>query len=348
MKLVDRVKEILMEDIHTQEDIDKIMEKEKYFPVEQDDEDEVGILKYSNSKSQLWVKYTKDSEDYLVLDVTMRTKKEGKTTVHAFRNTEDIKKMMDYFRDNKKYDEFLIFMLGIFLARRIGDVLSLAWSDFYYENGKRKETLNTLIEQKTDKIIDIALTGITWEYLDEYCSAKRINPMEHFEEDIFQSIYKENVYKGSKEYYEAIKKQAAAFRYKFKKAADYNNIVGVSTHSMRKSFGYIAHELNKYDPDCLPTLQTVFGHSDIETTKRYIDIMNEKAEKMFMDVGKYVKDIDHGITPCIDNTPVVALKTNDLRDILIAAYNMGNDEEAHDGMDAMHKLLSIVEKVRVS
>ena len=125
MKLIDKIKEELVGNIFTNEEIDNIMEREKYYPVEQDEDDEEGILKYTNKRSQLWIKYVREEDDYLVSDITMRTKKNGKTTVHAFRNPDDIKKMMDYFRDNKKYDEFLIFMLGMLLARRIGDTLSL-------------------------------------------------------------------------------------------------------------------------------------------------------------------------------------------------------------------------------
>ncbi len=73
----------------------------------------------------------------------------------------------------------------------------------------------------------------------------------------------------NEEYGKVIAKQEATYRYQFQNAAKYNGIKGVSTHSTRKS----AHEINKFDPDCLPTLQTVLGHADLETTKKYIDIM---------------------------------------------------------------------------
>ena len=239
-------------------------------------------------------------------------------------------------------------MLGLFLARRVGDTLSLKWSDFYEENGKRKRILNTLVEDKTEKTVKISITEITWKYIDWYCEVKYINPMEHFTEDIFQSVHKADLQNGytEEEYKATIDKLAASFRYEFKKAAKANGIEGVSTHSMRKTFGYIAHEINRFDPDCLPVLQTVFGHDSAETTKIYIDVIPEKAEKMFNDVGKYICDIDNGIKPTIDNTPVIALKTNDLRDILTKAYKMGMDG-GYDSMDAMNKLLTNVEEKRV-
>ena len=353
MKIVDRIRKKIVDQVLTQEEIDQVLENEKYYPNENDDDEEEDILKYTNNRSQIWVKYLASDGEYYVSDVTMKTKKRGKTTVHAFRKVEEIRGMMDYFRDRFMHDEFLVFMLGLLLARRIGDIVSLKWSDFYDENGRRKEIINTLIEQKTDKIIDITITDITWKYIDRYCELKNINPMEHFNEDIFLSLSDITLSKNytEDEYMNVIRKRSSSFRYEFKKAADYNGIKNVSTHSMRKTFGYISHQINQFDPDCLPTLQTVLGHSDLETTKRYIDIMNEKAKKMFNDVAQYIHDVDNGVTPAIDNMPVIALKTNDLRDILILAYNKGNESrcnQTENGMEIMNELLFMVEKLRVS
>lgn len=351
MKIVDRIKEDLLCNVLSIEDIDKVLEKEKYYPVEVDEEDneERNFLKYTNNKSKILVYYHIEEDNNLIVEnVTMGTKKTGNTKVRAFRSTEEIKSMMDWFRDNERYDDFLTFMLGLFLARRVGDTLSLKWSDFYFENGRKKEILNTLLEDKTGKIINMHITDTVFRYLDWYCEKKGINPIEHWNEDIFKSKYKEElpVNYTNAQYEKAIKKQSGAYRYQFKKASDELGIYGVSTHSTRKSFGRIAHDINKFDPDCLPTLQSVLGHGSVETTKIYIDIMEEKAEKMFYDVSKYIEDIDNGVNPIIDNTPVIALKTDDLRKVLITAFKMGKNN--NDEMEALDKLITLVEEIRVS
>jgi len=352
MRLVEKLSKKMVGNIYTMEEIDSIMEEKKYIPIESDDESEEGVLKYSNKSSQMWLKYVREEEDYLVSDVTLRTKKAGKTKVRAFRTVGEIKSMMDYFRDNDKDEEFLIFMLGIFLGRRIGDTLSLKWSDLYYENGKKKDKLKTLVEEKTGKTVEISLTDITWKYIDWYCDKKKIVPMEQFKQDIFPTEGKTKAILAcdGELYSKAIDKQAASYRYEFKKAANACDIEDVSTHSTRKTFGYISHEINKFDPDCLPVLQTIYGHKDIETTKIYIDIMDEKAEKYFGDVGKYIEDIDNGITPVIDNIPVIALKTNDMRSILQQAFILGRkfngDEE--EAIQTVNKLISKVEEMRIS
>lgn len=122
----------------------------------------------------------------------------------------------------------------------------------------------------------------------------------------------------------------------------------MSTHSLRKSFGYIAHEINKYDPDCLGILQTVYGHTDTETTKRYIGVMREKARKCFNSVAQRIEDIDNGVKSAIDNAPVIAMKTNDLRDILLEAIKSGRETNAEVDADTLKDLLSKVESIRIS
>ena len=78
-KIIDRLKEQLTEDILTETEIDAVMEKEKYYPIESDAEQEDGVIKYSNGKSEMWVKCIYSDGEYLVSDVTLKTKKSGST-----------------------------------------------------------------------------------------------------------------------------------------------------------------------------------------------------------------------------------------------------------------------------
>lgn len=350
MKKIDEIREHLVDNMFMIWHITSYMETEfGYYPVDEENlPNEDGILQYTNGKSEVWIKGEFDDtyvDLWLTSEVTMKTKQKGPTEVEPIRNGSDIKALMDYFRENEEYENFTIFMLDMLLARRIGDTLSLKWSDLYYENGARKDTLNTLVEQKTDKIIDITITDIVWKYLDYYCEKMNINPMDCLDKDVFQTDKKEQATTES-EYMKAIKSQAAAFRYRFKLAADACGIKNVSTHSLRKTFGYITHELNKYDPDCLDVLQTVFGHDSRETTKAYIGIMREKARGYYKDVSNRIEEIDKGIVSDIDNIPVIALKTNDLRFLLMEAIHLGKTDFT-DG-EILNTLLTEAEKRRLA
>ena len=344
MKIIDRIKEEVQNDVLSLDDINDIMVSYQYTRIE-DEDDESNILKYSHGKSQIWLKHMSDGEEYIINEVTRCTKKRGKTEGDPFYREEDIKSMMNYFRSNNQYTEFTISMLEMLLARRIGDILSLRWSNFYFENGRRKTSLNTLIEEKTDKIIDIAITDITWKYLDLYCEKMNINPFDDLNEFVFPTE-KKSAAKSAKELKDAIDKHAAAFRYKFNKMTDACGFENINTHSLRKTFGHIVHELNKYDPDCLMVEQTIFGHDSIETTKRYIGIMKEKSRKYFADMGAFIDDVENGRVHSIDNMPVIAVKTNDLREILYMAIKSGREEET-DIAGLLNRCISMVEAKRM-
>lgn len=345
MKVIDKIREEMQNDILSLDDINDIMSSHQYSQIE-DEDDESNILKYSNGKSQIWLKYMSDGEEYIINEVTRCTKKRGKTEADPLYREEDIKAMMDYFRGNEKYTEFTIAVLEMLLARRIGDTVSLRWVDFYFENGRRKDSLNTLVEEKTDKIIDIAITNAVWKYLDYYCEKMGINPMDNLHGFVFPTEEK-NKAKTSKELEKAIDKHCASFRHQFKKMASDCKIPGnISTHTLRKTFGYFVHELNKFDPDCLQVEQTIFGHDSVETTKTYIGIMKQKSRKYFSDMGHLLEDIDEGRTYSIDNMPVIAVKTNDLRDILYAAIKSGREEET-DIAELLNRFISMVEVKRM-
>lgn len=345
MKIIDQIKRKTIGKNFVEEELDNILEEYKYYPPETDDGIE-NVIKYTNGRSEIWIyiEPLKDSEFY-VANATVTNKKPGKTTVRPLRDEVEIKSLMDYFRNNGKYKEFMVFVLEMLLARRVGDTLSLRWSDFYYSNGRKKETLNTLVEDKTGKIIELSITEIVWKWLDWYCDKMNIDPIANIHAYLFPSEEKITA-KTDSEYKVALKKQTSSFRYEFKKAAEYCKIENVSTHSIRKTFGYIAHSINRYDPDCLDVLQTILGHSDRETTKRYIGIMQEKSDKYFDDVAHRIDDIDNGVKTAIDNIPVIGIKTNDLRDIIYLAIKAGREDNRNEA-EILNEFISQVELKRV-
>lgn len=365
----------LVDRVLTETEIDRIMETEKYYPVEveTDDDADIGILKYSNGMSEMWVKNISADGEYLVDQVIRKNKRKGSTRTRHL-TPDEIIQFMNYFRDSENYEDFMIFITELFLARRISDTLSLEWSHFYYENGNKRTILSDLTEEKTDKIARIHIPDVFWKYMDWYREKRgeaeeslldagikkdnKIDPTEKYNEDIFLWRGKDGIKKYNDsgeytaEYKDAARRQAALFRYRFKTAADHLGISGVSTHSIRKSFGSIAHMLNRFDPDCLSVLQSIYVHDSSETTKIYIDIIDEKAQKYFNDVADFVSQKENGTDLVIQNMPVITLNTSDLRSVVIKAYKLGaenkNNPDAADHMDIINDLISELENIRIS
>ena len=80
------------------------------------------------------------------------TKKPGDTKCDPFWEMSDIRNVVNWFERNEEWDGYLITMFGLLLGRRISDTLTLKWSDFYEENGRKKIIINSITEQKLEKL----------------------------------------------------------------------------------------------------------------------------------------------------------------------------------------------------
>lgn len=314
------------------------------------------------------------------------TKKKGKTEVQPFWNMSDIKNVVEWFEKNEEWDGYLITLLELLLGRRISDTVMMKWSDLYYENGNRKTEIDTVEEQKTGKITNLPVSNMVWEAVDNYLSHVKINPMEHYNEYIFEyqpktdwmnrlndELYNYNNLelwckflnkdlseKRKKkivedfqnqrkyldigdflywevEYTDISKWQTDDYRKKLKKAAKENNInQRISTHSLRKSFGYWIHKTHPFDPDCLLSLQKLFNHTDLQTTMNYIGLTEEKNRQLIKDHGEFIHNVLAGKgDEIVKNMPVISLKSDDFGKIIRmltddvdkyqAAINMANE-----------------------
>jgi integrase len=300
------------------------------------------------------------------------TKKKGKTEVYPFWNLEDIKNMVEWFENHKEWDGYLITMFELLLGRRIGDTVSMKWSDLYYENGNKREEIVTIEEQKTGKTTELPISSLVFESVEKYCEQTKTNPMEHYNEYIFNfqcktawmnrkdnPIYLENDlekwckflnkdfsdrrkekilsdYKkqklylslGDYLYYEVeqtdvIKWETDTYRKLFNKAAaDCCIEYRVSTHSLRKSFGYWIYKIHPFDPDCLLSLQKLLNHSDVQTTMDYIGLTTEKNRRYINEHGELIKNaLDGNTDKIIKNSPVISLRTEDYGDIIMKIIN---------------------------
>ncbi len=283
-----------------------------------------------------------------------RTKQTGKTEVYPFWYIEDIKNMMDYFKMKGMWHWYLAFNFGLLLGRRVSDTLSFKWSDFFYENGRMKDEIE-IKEQKTGKVTRPYVCGACKEALRLYIIKTSIDPMEEYNGFILTTAKKTKLLEdrdrySEKEYkrlfWKATQSHAAAFRKQFKIAADACSIAyPVSTHSLRKSFGYWSVKLHPYDLTTVDKLQGIFSHSDRNTTLHYIGIAREDEIKLYNDMGNFIMDVSNGKKPVIKNSPVIPLKAEDFREILSKCWNMAQNGE--DKFNGINNLIGLAEKCMV-
>ena len=255
-----------------------------------------------------------------------------KKEVYPFWNLEDIKGMVDSFTNHKLWHWRLAFMFGLLMGRRVSDTLDMDWCDLYEKNGDRKTHL-LINEGKTGKGTYVLIPDLIWSEVELYISKTGVNPAE--------DGYRKKIFPGTTD------RKDAAYRAAFKKAAKEAGITyPVSTHSTRKTFGYYSFKLHPYDPANLDVLQRFFNHSDRSTTLAYTGLTQEKQDNYSSDWGNVMTDVLEGKNPSIENSPVITLRSEDLRDVLVLAYKMGADQK-DDVLCDMNKLISIVEQKRV-
>nr|DAJ60361.1 MAG TPA: site specific tyrosine recombinase [Caudoviricetes sp.] len=287
--------------------------------------------------------------------------------VYPFWKMEDIRNVVEWFENNNEWDGYLITMLELLLGRRIGDTVMIKWSDLYYENGNRKREINTIEEQKTEKVTNIPISDTVFEVVDKYLENVDVDIKKHYNEYIFKYIPKSNWIKRKNldiyskndiefwckalnktisedrkekiikefskqqrysslgdylyyvvEYNDVVKQQTNVYRKLLNKAVEAANIkYAVSTHSLRKSFGYWIHKTHPFDPDCLLSLQKLFNHTNLNDTMDYIGLTDEKNRQLINDHGEFIHNVLAGKgDEIVKNMPVISLKSDDLGKII--------------------------------
>ena len=229
--------------------------------------------------------------------------------------------------DNRMYHHWFASCLMVSLGRRVGDTISLKWSDLYLENGKYRERLTTLKEEKTGKVVGVKLNALAKFYIEEYCKLVNVSPMEHYKERIFSN-------------------GVAAFRKMLCQAVDASGIAyPVSTHSFRKYYANTIYKLHPQDVDNLMIVQTMMGHSDLETTKIYINEIDRKQDKYNEDYSEYMLRMKNGEKIEISNSPILSIAWEDVRNLFSKCWDMAQSGE--DKFDGINNLIGMAEKCMV-
>lgn len=190
-----------------------------------------------------------------------------KQEVYPFRSEEDLQKMNAYFEERGQDRNRMMFIVGINVGLRAGDLLTLTW-DKIIEDGKVVDGL-TVKEEKTDKFRTFYFNDSCKKVLGDYFLAH--NPK--LESYVFAS--RKGDYVNVKSAGKILKTAAKEVGIKY----------NVGTHSMRKTFGY--HQLKAHNNDAMFVcqLQEMFGHSSPQITLRYCGLETEKLQQYYNDIN---------------------------------------------------------------
>lgn len=327
-KKIETMKKELVGEVFSMIELENYMEQYSFIPVETE-EDDSEIIKFTNHKSQIWVYGELDNYNcILVVNVSSVSRVfNEQTRVKPFKSYEDLVAVLDYFKSKEQYEQWLIGWMMTSLGRRVGDIVSMKWSDLYNKNGEYKERLNTLKEEKTGKIVGVRVNALAKHYIDEYCKLTGINPMEHYREKIFDIT-------------------SGWFRKCVKTAIEKVGIkYEISTHSFRKYYASTIYKMHPQDLDRLTVVQSMLGHTDPEKTKLYIDEIDEKIDQYNEDFADYMLKKKDGIAVEISNSPVISFKVETFRKILSLLFDLA--KSGKEKFDAINEVLGFAESMRI-
>ncbi len=187
-------------------------------------------------------------------------------TVEPIKNVKDIKKIKQFLLGKSNKRDYMLFVVGINVGLRVGDLLQLKISDVIEDNGKFKDKI-VIDEEKTDKTRYFKLNDSAKESIQIYLDSLKSYDMNDY---LFRSR------KGN----EALRVDSTHKLIK-NTLRDLNIKGNFGTHSLRKTWAYHTYMNNSSNPRILATLQKALNHSSQDVTLRYIGIEQEEILDLY-------------------------------------------------------------------
>ena len=207
---------------------------------------------------------------------------------------------------------------------------------------------------KTDWVNRRKLSVYETNNIESWCKALGKDLSEKRKEKIFNDFHKQKLYSsiGDYLYYEVeytdiIKWQTDDYRKKLKKAVDDCEITyPVSSHSLRKTFGYFIYKMHMFDPSCLLSLQKMLNHTDTQTTMCYIGLTEEKNRQLINDHGEFIHNVLAGKgDEIIKNMPIIPLKSDDFGNVIMNVIKAMQDGQ--DSVEVYQTAINMANELRV-
>ena len=225
-----------------------------------------------------------------------KTSKSKRTTIRIpsqpIKSDTDLTVALNYLKRNTRYSDtqlrdYTMFMLGVNIGRRIGDLLNLTVGDITHSDNTIK-TKFYIITEKTNNQEMICLTDAVKSILSEYLNKHRhlrdnkfnhLFPSRQSKCNIFTNGIDSMKYRNAMTIFENIEREV-------NKLKSDDDKIHISTHSMRKTYAYRYIQKNKTNTYSLMTVSKALGHRNIETTFHYAGIEAEDIADTFkQDIG---------------------------------------------------------------
>lgn len=193
------------------------------------------------------------------------------------KRIEDIDRICKYLLENERYRDHMLFVVGINFGLRISDLLRLRFSDLINKDLTFKDTF-PILEKKTRNTRKVRSNRYV-SINDAVINAVTLY-LEHVPSKMDDFLFRSESNRGSNQNKPLSRMSADRILKEIAEALHLN--IRMSTHSLRKTFGYHQMVMGNNDPRRLLLLQKIFGHSSAMQTLTYIGITEEEIEDAYM------------------------------------------------------------------
>lgn len=199
-----------------------------------------------------------------------------KHAAEPIKSLEDIQYISQYLIDRRRYRDNLLFIAGINLGLRCGDLLQLKFGHLIGDDGNYKDKI-VLREQKTQKIREAWLNDAVYDAMDLYLA------------DMGQVDLNEYLFRGvgnrSKNSGKPMRVDTCEKLLKKIVNEECGLDVHASTHMLRKTFSYHIIMTAPDRPRAVEFLQKILGHSSPAITLAYAGITDSEISESYKNLN---------------------------------------------------------------
>jgi len=183
------------------------------------------------------------------------------STTQPIRNPEQARELCEYFLKRGQIRNYVLAVMSLHTALRVSDILRITWDDVYDFKANRFRDCITLTEKKTHKTKIIKLNSKIIFALNMYfqIAAGHNHPL-FANSRTGKAISRIQAYR-------IIRAAAEALAFQTR----------VSSHSLRKTFGYFAWK----NGVPVPIIMSIYNHSSYNVTRRYLGIDQDDKNEAY-------------------------------------------------------------------
>ena len=202
-------------------------------------------------------------------------------TAEPIKSMQDIIRVTTYLKEQKRFRDNMFFIVGINFGLRISDLSRLRFSDLINPDFTFKESFpvfekKTRNTRKRKKNRYVSINDAVIEAVTLYLAN---TPGVSLSDYLFRS---ESNHGGN---VNAPMNKTSFHRILKNIAEEVGLTCQISTHSLRKTFGYWIMVKGNNDPRTLLLLQKIFGHSTAAQTLTYIGITEDEVRNAYMNLN---------------------------------------------------------------